>query len=120
MNETAVSIHTVIIFTNNMHQLADFYKQGLNLSDPQPTGEDHLGWPLSNLYFGLDQVDGNLTPSQAITLWFAVDDLEAAFNRFVALGAAVRYPPTQKPWGATLASLHDLDGNLFGLTQHDD
>lgn len=120
MNETAVSIHTVIIFTNDMRQLADFYQKGLNLSDPQSTGDDHLGWSLSNLYFGLDQVKEKPAPSQVVTLWFAVDDLEATFDRFVTLGAAVRYPPTQKPWGAVLASLYDLEGNLFGLSQHDD
>lgn len=120
MNQTAVSpttVHTIIIFTNQMKQQAAFYRQGLDLEEPQATGSDHLGWPLPNLYFGLDQTDEKIVPSQTVTLWFAVNDLAAAFDRFRALGAKVRYPPTTKPWGATLASLFDLDGNLFGLTQ---
>jgi uncharacterized glyoxalase superfamily protein PhnB len=48
-----------------------------------------------------------------------VDDLQATFERLVALGATVRYPPTRKPWGAELAAVYDLDGNLLGLAQRE-
>jgi predicted enzyme related to lactoylglutathione lyase len=50
-------------------------------------------------------------------LWFEVEDLDATFNRFVAQGAKITYPPTKKPWGATLAAVFDPDGNVVGLTQ---
>ena len=46
-----------------------------------------------------------------------VDDIEATFKRFEELDAGVKYPPTKKPWGAVLAALFDLDGNVFGLSQ---
>jgi predicted enzyme related to lactoylglutathione lyase len=51
------------------------------------------------------------------TIWFDVDDLQATFDRFVASGAGVRYPPELKPMGDVLASLEDLDRNVFGLVQ---
>jgi predicted enzyme related to lactoylglutathione lyase len=52
-----------------------------------------------------------------VTLWFTVDDIQATFDRLVALGARVRYPPSQKPWGGYLACVYDPDGNMLGLSQ---
>ncbi len=113
-------VHTAIIFTNKMNDLAKFYQDGFEWEPPQPTGSDHLGWKFDNLYFGLDQVDDAPTEYPgAVSLWFAVDNLQATFDKFVTLGARVKYPPTQKPWGAVLAAVFDLDGNVIGLTQHE-
>lgn len=111
-------LSTVIIYTTRMAALAEFYRQGLGLEPPQATGEDHLGFPLPNVYLGFDQVDEPIgTGPSAVSVWFQVDDLDAAFERFVALGGAVRYPPTTRPWGARLAAVYDLDGNILGLAQ---
>jgi len=112
-------LHTVIINTKNMQRLADFYREGLLLGEGQPHGSDHLGWQLPNLYFGFDLVAQDYIYPGAVSLWFAVADLQATFDRFVALGARVKYGPTKKPWGAVLAAVFDPDGNVVGLTQHD-
>jgi predicted enzyme related to lactoylglutathione lyase len=84
-------LHTVIIQTSKMGELAAFYVQSLELVEiaPEPTG--------------------------VISFWFEVDDLEETFQRFKKLGAEVKYPPTPKPWGAILAALFDPVGNLFGF-----
>jgi len=84
---------TIIIFTTRMQELADFYRKGLGLPVPQDHGENHLGFQLDNLYFGFDQVDGQTPSGGGVTLWFSVPDLDIAFDRFVGLGAGVRYPP---------------------------
>ncbi|MFC2029286.1 VOC family protein [Chloroflexota bacterium] len=116
--EVNALLHTVIIDTTRMSELAEFYGTGLELGDPAPTGGDHLGFSLPNLYFGFDQVDRVKSGYQgAVSLWFEVDDLQAVFETFVQLGAQVEYPPTRKPWGAVLAAVHDPDGNLVGLAQ---
>lgn len=112
-----VGCDTIIIFTSRMTELAEFYRRGLDLPEPSPHGPSHLGFRLENLYFGFDQVDDDSVGGVGVTPWFAVPDLDAAFRRFVAAGAVVRYPPTLKPMGDTLASLHDPDGNVFGLVQ---
>lgn len=117
MSETAVTLSTIIIFTHDMQRLAAFYRQGLQLAEPQPTGPDHLGWPLANLYFGFDQIDVNQQHPGGVTPWFEVPNLDEAYSRFLAAGASVRYEPTRKPWGGYLASLYDLDGNIFGLSE---
>lgn len=112
-----ITISTIIIFTDDRHRLAAFYQKGLQLDAPQPNGSNHLGWQLANTYFGFDEINIGQQHPGGTTPWFEVDDLEAAYQRFLEAGAASRYGPTQKPWGAYLASLLDLDGNLFGLSQ---
>jgi predicted enzyme related to lactoylglutathione lyase len=112
-----VTLSTVIIQTNRVVELAAFYSGGLGLGRAQATGDDHLGFRLSNLYIGFDQVDDPPKPTESISLWFEVDDVELIYDRFVNIGAGVKYPPSKKPWGGYLAALYDPDGNLFGLSQ---
>ena len=112
------TLDTVIVVTTRMAELADFYCCGLGLPMPQPHSDNHLGFQLPGVYLGFDLVDE--VPAHypgAVSLWFAVDDLEATFDRFVQSGARVKYPPTEKPWGARLAAVFDPDGNVVGLTQ---
>lgn len=112
-------LDTVIIFTERMEELARFYQEGLQLG-PFESSPRHLGQSLGAVYLGFDQVEQvQGSPPAAITLWFTVEDIQSAFDRLVALGAKVNYPPTQKPWGALLAAVYDLDGNVLGLSQRD-
>ena len=117
VREQGALLDTVIIFSERMEDLATFYQQLLQLG-PYQRSPGHLGQNVGPVYIGFDQVDdpGDATPSR-VTLWFAVDDLQATFERAVALGARVRYPPAEKPWGARLAAVLDPDGNLLGLSQ---
>ena len=113
-------VHTVIIDTLNMAEMAQFYQEGFGWEVPKPTGPDHVGWQFSNLYFGFDLVTKERERTEypgAVSLWFAVDDLQATFDQLVALGARERYAPTLKEWGAWLAAVYDPDGNIIGLTQ---
>jgi predicted enzyme related to lactoylglutathione lyase len=111
-------LHTVIIKTRKMSELVNFYRQGLDLDEPISFGPDHMGFRLPNAYFGFDLVgEGDAVAPGAVSAWFEVDDLQTVFQRFESLGAVVIYPPTKKPWGATLAALNDPDGNVFGIAQ---
>lgn len=113
-----VIVHTIVIETSNLNELAEFYRQGFKLGEPQSTGSDHVGFPLPNTYLGFDLVDKQRREIPgAVSLWFEVEDLEAVFERFESLGARVKYPPTEKPWGAVLAAVLDPDGNVVGLAQ---
>jgi len=116
-NNTQVVVDTVMIFSTQMHRLAEFYQLGFDLEPPQGHSDDHLGFQIGDLYLGIDQVNEAWQSPGAVSLWFRVPDLPQTFERLVQLGARVRYGPTDKPWGETLASLYDLDGNLLGLAQ---
>jgi predicted enzyme related to lactoylglutathione lyase len=115
---TSVVLDTVIIQSRNIQELANFYRQGLELPPPDQNGSDHLGFQLPDFYLGFDLVGDS--PDEypgAVSLWFRVDDLGKTFQQFVDLGAQVIYPPTVKPWGDTLAAVFDPDGNVIGLAK---
>lgn len=112
-----MKLDTVIIFTHQMQTLADFYRQGLGYDGTINERPGHIGFTLDNgVYLGFDLVD---TPHRdgGVSLWFAVDNLDLTFNRFIAAGAAVRYAKKKLPMGDVLASLRDLDGNIIGLVE---
>jgi predicted enzyme related to lactoylglutathione lyase len=117
MSNTNVKVHTVIIQTSQMQTMADFYRKGFGWDEPAATGGDHLGFQLLEIYFGFDLIESAPPSTGVVSLWFEVENLDQSFEKFKMLGAKVKYPPTAKPWGATLAALYDPDGNLFGLTQ---
>ncbi|MDV6014247.1 VOC family protein [Haloechinothrix sp. LS1_15] len=62
---------------------------------------------------GLMQVDNDMTPYVAV--YVAVDDLEAALGKAVALGGKRVLGPTPIPDVGTFAVFTDPDGNPVGL-----
>ena len=54
------------------------------------------------------------TPA-AVEVGFIVDDVEAAYARAIAAGAAPHRPPAKTPWGQTVAYVRDPDGVLVEL-----
>jgi lactoylglutathione lyase len=110
-------LETVIIFTERLEELAQFYREAFQLGEYESSPQ-HLGQQVGPVYLGFDQVDevDGAAPG-GVTLWFTVDNIHATFGRLVAKGAKVRYPPTQKPWGGFLASVYDPDGNMIGISQ---
>lgn len=112
-----MKLDTVIIFTRRMRELADFYRQGLGYDGDFNERPGHVGFRLNNgVYLGFDLSESGYKDG-GVSLWFAVDELDATFDRFVAAGATVRYAKKRLPMGDTLASLHDLDGNIIGLVE---
>jgi predicted enzyme related to lactoylglutathione lyase len=55
-------------------------------------------------------------PSRGVQLGFRADDLDAAHERALAVGADLIHPPRPEPWGAT-SRYRDFDGNVVSLTQ---
>jgi predicted enzyme related to lactoylglutathione lyase len=109
---------TIIINTAKLIELAEFYRDGLQLPKPKATGNDHLGYNFGSVYLGFDLVPA--PPKEypgAVSIWFEVDNIEVVFSRFISIGGREKYPPLRKPWGAVLAALYDLDGNIIGLSQ---
>jgi predicted enzyme related to lactoylglutathione lyase len=114
-NEQGTALETVIIFTTKMETLAQFYQEAFDLGEVN-LSPGHIGMQVGSVYLGFDQMEEDMDVG-GVTLWFTVDDIQAKFDRLVAMGAKVRYPPSQKPWGGFLAALYDPDGNMIGLSQ---
>ena len=115
---TTPILDTVILLTTKLDPMVDFYRHGFELVNEQSHGDYHKGFRLHNFYLGFDRVgESEMCTPGPISLWFAVDDLEATYQRFIDLGARSQYPPTHKPWGGYLAAVYDPDGNTVGLAQ---
>jgi predicted enzyme related to lactoylglutathione lyase len=119
-NRPQATLDTVIICTPRLRELAEFYKLALQLPEPQPQGENHLGFQLPEIYLGFDKIDEDrFVHPGPISLWFRVGDIEKTFEQLTKMGAKVKYPPTKKPWGDILAAVFDPDGNIIGLAQRE-
>ena len=113
-----VRLSTAIVFTTNGDAMTRFYAEALALGPPDSTMPGHVGWDLGSVYVGLDIVKEHPgAPPSAVTLWFEVPDLTAAFDHAVTHGARPRMRPEHKPWGGFLASVLDPDGNVVGLSE---
>lgn len=113
---TGAQLETVIIFTPHMVELARFYQKAFDLGEYNAS-PSHLGQQVGPVYLGFDEDPEITTTSPSVTLWFTVDDIQSTYERLIELGAQDRYAPTRKPWGAVLAAVYDLDGNMVGLSQ---
>ncbi len=58
-------------------------------------------------------------PSQRITTYVGVDDIDAYAARVAALGGTVVHPKMTVPGWGYLATCVDTEGNTFGLWQDD-
>ena len=110
------SLDTVVIFSRDADRLAEFYRKGLGLeyADQHP---GHRGFVVGRCYLGIDDAPQEADGPGPVTIWVTVDDLDAALSRLQGLGAKIKAEPTERAWGARLASVFDPDGNTLGLSQ---
>jgi hypothetical protein len=95
-------IDTVIIFTSDIENLADFYRSASDLGEPLASSPEHIGFRLPSLYLGFDRMDEAQNVASGISLWFRVDNLDETYTRLLELGATSRYAPVVKPMGDSL------------------
>ena len=109
--EPAIRFHSVTIWTRSPTALRDFYAAhfGLKVLNETPrfvmlggqAGQTaiafHVGEPLSE-------------PGR-VQFHFAVDDVDAAYERLRQAGVDFEEPPSNKPWGLRTASCRDPGGH---------
>ena len=61
---------------------------------------------------------GVLSPLSATVLHLAVEDVDAVWQRAVAIGAEIRQPLGDTFWGERYGQIVDPFGHRWGLTQH--
>ncbi len=84
-----MKIEAILLHSERFRELADFYRAAFDLPEPTPIGDSHVGWASTTPYLGMDD-----DPYAAISIWFRVDDVAAAIERLVALGATELTPAT--------------------------
>ena len=109
-----IRVEAVLIETNRMSVLKDFYRNGFELDEPATTESDQIGFQIGDVYFGLEQVDAQPSKSQTISLWFKVIDARKVYDRLLTLGATPRDVPANVD-DEVIAAVFDPDGNVIGL-----
>lgn len=65
-------------------------------------------------------INGGITASESapmVTIYVAVDDLQAALDKAETLGAKTVMPPSDVPGGPSIALFSDPEGNVIGLVK---
>ena len=67
------------------------------------------GLAKSNLPCGFQENDPSRPPA-GFEIAFVTDDVQAAYDRALGMGAIAVSPPKEKPWGQIVAFVRDKDG----------
>lgn len=99
---------------DDMQASVRFYRDGIGIALEANENPPHneISWHDPYFHFALFPKDA--PPESALGLF--VEDLDAAHERLVRMGATVETEPAMFPWGRGATYL-DPDGNLIGLTE---
>ncbi len=113
-----LSLNSIMIGTKQPKVLAAFYEKVFGKAPDMADGEHgFFGWQVGNGYLGVlehSEMGGNAKDPGRMMLNFETPQVQAEFERIIALGGKVVRAPYQmgQGWIATLA---DPDGNYFQL-----
>jgi predicted enzyme related to lactoylglutathione lyase len=114
---------TVTLFANDLEAAVAWYTQVLGIEpyfrrevDGKPA---YVEFRLGDYQHELGIVDGRFAPAEwagqgPVTYWH-VDDVQAAFDRLIELGATVHRAPIERGPGFVPASVVDPFGNILGV-----
>jgi predicted enzyme related to lactoylglutathione lyase len=114
-----LSLNTIMINSEDPAALGAFYTKVLG--EPGWTDNDYIGWQAGNATLMIgphSDVKGTNEMPGRIIVNFETPDVKAECERLRKLGVSVEHEPYQPgPAGGEmwLATLSDLDGNLFQL-----
>jgi len=109
------SLNFVIFSVPNLAEARRFYteKLGLAVAAEQPGFIQFERPDGSGATFALGE-DAAAKPFQNVELWWAVEDVDATHAALVAQGVEIVDPPTDMPFGRTLA-IKDPAGNTLHM-----
>ena len=108
-----MTIGEVCMLTNDVPRLASFYKRLLEVDNGSE--DDTHQFILTEGTAMTIYNDGTVKNNQNrnICLAFTVEDMDAAYEKVLALGARIIEPPAKRPWGAVNMSFYDPDDNVI-------
>jgi predicted enzyme related to lactoylglutathione lyase len=110
----------VIIWTDNLEEMAAFYRDKLEL-EVHSIRPYFVAFQCGDLRLSLgthSQVEG---PSREprIMVNLAVSDIKGVYDKLLSRGVEFVRPPEFEHWGGWVATLSDPDGNLLQLLQQE-
>ncbi len=110
-----------ILLSRDLPRLVSFYEHALHgrvrYRFGSPDQDDYVSLALgeASLGIGRDPAAADGGAGDRVSLWFYVDDVDAAFARWRTAGGDVVQEPADMPWGERVAQVRDPDGNLVNL-----
>ncbi len=107
----------VCLLSSDVCRLATFYRKLMDLSE---TCDDPVHQFITATEPALTVFnDGSEhSPERSpVSLAFTVDDIQAAYEKLLAMKAVILQPPAKQPWGAVNLIFLDPDGNQIYLRQ---
>lgn len=114
-----LNFNSILVFSENPKQLADFYKKVLQVEPNWSEGEYH-GFTVGNGYLTIgphDKVKGKNSTPERIMINLETKDVKGEFERIKGLGAKVVAEPYRpdEVSGMWITTFADPDGNYFQL-----
>ena len=106
-------IGEVCLNTNDVITLANFYKKLLGIdNDSNADIHQTLICEETQLTIYNDGTSKN-NNNQNISLAFTVENIEAEYEKLLAMGVEIIEKPTKRPWGTVNMSFYDPDRNVI-------
>ncbi len=115
-----MELGALIVFARQLSETVAFYRAiGLPLEEEShEDGPKHFACELGPVHFAIFEGTENGTASfraaGSVMPGLAVDSLERAFEAMQQLGATIKQPPTEYPWGPRML-VEDPDGRTIEL-----
>ncbi|MEV6306614.1 VOC family protein [Actinoplanes sp. NPDC051861] len=109
---------TVTFFSDDMAAAREWYTRVFGIEPYFDRGGAYLEWRVGdhqNEFGVLDTRFAPHTPGTGAVVYWAVDDVEAAYQRLLDLGATEHDKPTERGTGYVTASVTDPFGNILGV-----
>lgn len=111
-----LGLRTAIYASDNLERARDWYTEVLGFG-PYFDEPFYVGFDVSGYELGLQPSDGKPAPS-GVTVYWGVEDINAAHERLVSLGATAREDPVEVGEGIKVATVLDPFGNVFGVIEN--
>ena len=119
-----MQLDTIRIFVSDVARAKPFYQDALGLSlEVDSAEEGFLVFRSADVSIVVensevsDDTTGELLVGRFTGLSFKVEDISESYNKLTRSDVEFLDPPEKQPWGGTIASFKDPDGNILTLVQ---
>ncbi len=107
-------LRTCIYLVSDLDRAKAWYTELLGFG-PYFDEPFYVGYNVGGYELGLQPTDSDAGKSPSVLTYWAVDDIQAAYQRLLAAGAKPHDPPQNVGGEIWVASVYDPFGNVVGL-----
>lgn len=117
MNKNFIGLATAVYIVPDIAKAKDWYSKAFG-TEPYFDEPFYVGFNISGYELGLMPPDGDRVAGNSQVTYWAVPDCEAAFKKFIELGATEHEKPSDVGSGIVTAAVKDPWDNIIGLIRN--